>query len=129
MKGYYKTVLWGDAANVESICPTTPEDVCECVLEESIEPCCIGMTEALEDEAIFWGEYEKMLNSNTDINIAVCHPYPEGAVWNEYPITYCPFCGEKIETIERKRVKLKKVDRTIPSRKVVDYEEVDNESN
>lgn len=69
--------------------------------ETTVVICCDGMKEAWEEKAVFFGEYgEYGFNTNKSVNIAKCSPYPEGAVFNEYPINYCPFCGKKIEIEE-----------------------------
>lgn len=70
------------------------------------EFCCEEMKEAFEERFIIFGEADTSINANNDVNILKCSPYPEGAVWDEMAIKFCPFCGEKIETIEVKRVKI-----------------------
>jgi hypothetical protein len=68
---------------------------------EPIEPCCDDMGQALRDNFIQFGEYgETMLNSGTMLNIFKCSPYLEGAVWDEMPIKFCPFCGTAIQCEE-----------------------------
>jgi len=125
MKAYYKTILKGEGATLGYPFREKPEAVYEYVLLEMTAPCCIGMKEALENEAIGFGEFhDTILNCDCNINFADCHPYPEGAVWDEYPICFCPFCGEKVETEERERVTRKKYKRTIASRTETDYKEV-----
>lgn len=71
-------------------------DVAEVKLDE-IEPCCSAMRQAWDDRAIHFGEFDSMLNKNANVNIYTCAPYPEGAVWAEYAIAFCPFCGEAIQ--------------------------------
>lgn len=122
MKAYYKTILRGDSAN--SALKEKADDVYEYVLLEITEPCCQQMKEALEHDAIKFGEFgESYLNQDCNINFGDCSPYAEGAVWDEYPIHFCPFCGQKVETEERERVILRKTKRVIPSRVEDDYSE------
>lgn len=123
MKAYYKTVLRGDSAKVNEIfADEKPEDVHKYVLLEMTEPCCQEMKGALESEAIKFGEFDAFfLNQDCNVNFAGCRPYPEGAAWDEYPIRFCPFCGQKVETEERQRVTLRKNKRKIPSRTKTDY--------
>jgi hypothetical protein len=64
-------------------------------------PCCDNIKSAITDNFLSLGEYDSYgLNKDGNINILRCAPYPEGAVWHELPIKYCPFCGEKIEIEE-----------------------------
>ncbi len=35
-------------------------------------------------------------HDNSDVVISRCHPYPEGASWDDVKINYCPFCGKPI---------------------------------
>jgi hypothetical protein len=122
MKAYYKTILRGDSANSDYAFNEKPEDVYEYVLLEMTEPCCQEMKEALEDDAIRFGEFgSSFLNRDCNVNFADCRPYPEGAVWDEYPIHFCPFCGQKVETEERERVTRKRYKKEIPSQEVDDY--------
>ena len=67
--------------------------------------CCEKMENAMNDDAIKFGEFESMLNTNKFLNIFRCLPYPEGACWDEYEIDYCPFCGEKIDYVESQNTK------------------------
>ena len=60
----------------------------------SIDYCCHEMEIS---DAVRFGEWDSMLNRNSDVNISTCSPYPEGAVWDEEAINFCPFCGTKIE--------------------------------
>ncbi len=52
---------------------------------------------ARDSGAITFGEVDSCLNKQESVNISCCTPYPEGAVWDEEPINFCPFCGAKIE--------------------------------
>jgi hypothetical protein len=63
---------------------------------KSIDYCCQDMKKAVEERFIFFGEYDPGINTNTDINIAHCNPFREGACWDEMPIQFCPFCGTRI---------------------------------
>jgi hypothetical protein len=56
--------------------------------------CC---DDARNSSAITFGEVDSTLNRNECVNISSCAPYPEGAVWDEEPINFCPFCGAKIQ--------------------------------
>lgn len=58
---------------------------------KDIDFCCDGMKKAW-GKFIEFGDYKKSLN----INIFNCSPWPEGAVWDEMAIKYCPFCGTEI---------------------------------
>lgn len=125
MKAHYKTVLEGEGANIGYPFNRKPEDVYEYILLEMTDPCCQEMGNALEAEAIGFGEFhDTILNRDCNINFADCHPYPEGAVWDEYPIRFCPFCGQQVETEERQRVTRKRYKKRIPSRTEDDYREV-----
>ena len=66
---------------------------------EDITFCCDEMKEAWNDRFIGFGEFESLLNHNSDVNIYHCLPYPEGAVFDEMAIKHCPFCGAKIEVV------------------------------
>lgn len=65
------------------------------------EYCCDNMAEAFKDQFIVFGEYDSMLNRDRNVNIVHCSPYPEGAVWDEMAINFCPFCAAPIEITER----------------------------
>jgi len=60
------------------------------------EYCCNFMKEAIDDEYIVFGEYGEYMSKDLNLNIIHCSPYPEGAVFTECPIEYCPFCADKI---------------------------------
>jgi len=112
MKAYYKTVLKGEVGHPEYPHNEKPDDVYEYKLLEMGDPCCLAMKEALEADAIGFGEvHDCILNQNHNINFFDCSPYSEGAVWDEYKINFCPFCGQKVETEEREKVSLKTVTR------------------
>ena len=64
---------------------------------DSREFCCGDMAEAWEENFIHFGETDGFLNRDENINIAHCSPYPEGAVFDEMAINFCPFCATKIE--------------------------------
>lgn len=60
--------------------------------------CCSGMKSAMDEHYVVFGEYESSgLNKNKNVNIIQCSPYPEGAVFNELPIKFCPFCSASIK--------------------------------
>jgi len=69
--------------------------------------CCGEMEKAWEERVVNFGEYDNILNRDNNVNIYKCEPYPEGAVWDEYPIKFCPFCGEQIIIKFKKRLKEK----------------------
>lgn len=62
----------------------------------NIDYCCDDALEAERESFLHFGEYDSVLNKDTNINIIKCSPYPEGAVFDEMSIKYCPFCGKKI---------------------------------
>lgn len=62
----------------------------------SVKYCCDKMKEAWEDAFIGFGEYDSILHVVDKVCIYHCHPWPEGAAWDEMPICCCPFCGEGI---------------------------------
>lgn len=59
--------------------------------------CCDEMENAWSDDFIKFGEFDSNLNRDENVNISKCYPYPEGAVWHEMAIKFCPFCAEIIE--------------------------------
>lgn len=61
--------------------------------------CCTEMEAAVDGRFIGFGSYAYFMNTDTDVNIYRCAPYPEGAVWECMAINLCPFCGAQI-TIE-----------------------------
>lgn len=64
--------------------------------------CCEKMEEAIDEGFVKFGEFDDYpFNKNTNLNIFLCHPYPEGACWDEMPIKYCPFCGEEVKIIKQ----------------------------
>jgi len=105
MKAYYKTVLWGAEFSVY-----------EYVLLEMTEPCCDEMRQAIENGAIHFGEIDRILNRDCNINL---HHHSH----DEYAIRFCPFCGEKVEIQERERVILKKYHKEVPTHTEVEYKE------
>jgi len=66
----------------------------------SAEFCCEQASEAWEDRAVIFGEADTVLNFDNNVNILKCSPYPEGAVFTEYSISFCPFCGKSITVKE-----------------------------
>ena len=62
--------------------------------ESEITYCCNG---AEKSTALTFGEVDSVLNRNEHVNISSCFAYPEGAVYDEEAISFCPFCGAKIE--------------------------------
>ena len=64
---------------------------------KTVEFCCEEMRHAFEYDYIQFGEFHSNLNTDKNVNIARCSPYPEGAVWEEKPIKFCPFCAEQVE--------------------------------
>ena len=63
------------------------------------EFCCPRMEEAWRDSAVGFGEFDSSYVEQEGVNIYRCHPYSEGAVWDEYRIDFCPFCGLRIEVV------------------------------
>jgi len=124
MKAYYKTVLRGDTATeMVGLSPYPPYNVYEYKLLEMTEPCCEEMKVALEEGAVKFGEFDVCLNGDANINFAQCSAYPEGAVFTEYAIDFCPFCGKPVKTEERERVILKKHLVEVPGHTEVEYKE------
>jgi hypothetical protein len=69
--------------------------------DKTVEPCCDEMRAALRDHFIQFGEYDAGgCNESSSVNIFKCSPYPEGAAWEDLAISFCPFCGVKIECDE-----------------------------
>jgi len=64
--------------------------------EKSTSFCCDKMREAYVDGAVFFGDYEATWNKDSNLNIGKCSVYPEGAFWDEYPISFCPFCSASV---------------------------------
>jgi hypothetical protein len=93
--------------------------------EINMVQCCIAMKEAWDDGVLHFGEAEDTYAYVPEVNISDCHPYPEGACWDDYKINFCPFCGDNITLVE-KEVKyrvLKKIKRTIETSIYVDKED------
>jgi hypothetical protein len=42
--------------------------------------------------------WDSIFNEDNQVNIFRCSPWPEGAVWDKKPISFCPFCGCRVET-------------------------------
>ena len=116
MKVYYKTFLVGDLADSSSHFEKyQPESIWEYKLDR-MEFCCEKIKRAINDRFIFFGEYEGGLSANNELNIGVCHPYPEGACWDEISIKICPFCGSLIESIESARFSKVKTTKISPEK-------------
>jgi hypothetical protein len=58
--------------------------------------CCDEMNEAWEDKVVGFGDREGM-TTDPSVNIYQCTVWPEGTIWTEYQIRFCPFCGTEIE--------------------------------
>lgn len=58
--------------------------------------CCTQMQDAVDAKFIGFGDYDYFMNTDTDVNIYKCTPYPDGAVWDCMAINLCPFCGAQI---------------------------------
>lgn len=62
--------------------------------------CCNEMAEAFKEYFIGFGEYDSCgINKTEEVCIYHCSPYPEGAVYYQMPIQFCPFCKEEIKVI------------------------------
>ena len=69
--------------------------------------CCDEMSAAWGESFVKFGSMDSQLNRDERVNIFQCSPYAEGAVFNECAISFCPFCGDKIE------VKIEEVEKLI----------------
>lgn len=84
--------------------------------EVSTELCCDEMRECWGD-AIKFGESDVSVNRFSDATLHDVHHYPEGAVYDDYPINFCPFCGveivceegEKVQVVSEKKEIVKEV--------------------
>jgi len=84
--------------------------------------CCVAMEDAWVQGAIVFGGFD--CGHTNSINIGLCHPYPEGASWDNFEISFCPFCGEAIECVEAERsVLVKKVTTTVKEVKSAEWVE------
>ena len=72
------------------------------VIPEFFESCCNESYKAWQDGAIGFGGMD-LVNKIEDVCIYAIHAYPEGAVWDSYPIKYCPFCGKEVEVIIKEK--------------------------
>ncbi|MHB8118655.1 MAG: hypothetical protein ACYDHX_08020 [Methanothrix sp.] len=61
--------------------------------------CCDGMKNAMKKQFIIFGEDDSYLNKDNYLNIIKTACYPSGTVVDLLDISFCPFCGEKIEII------------------------------
>ncbi len=125
MKVYYKTFLKGELAGSSWVFERDrPDSVWEYKFDR-VDFCCGAMRRAFNDKFIFFGEYDGTLNQDRNINIGLCHPYPEGACWDEIPIKLCPFCGEALESIESTRFSKVKTVKKLPEREKTEYIDVE----
>lgn len=69
----------------------------EVVKEIKHSACCPEMAAAWDHGFIGFGEKEGLLNRVEKVCIYDCSAYPEGAVWDDMPISHCPFCGVRID--------------------------------
>ena len=116
MKLYYKTIIgagpFGDKPSDWEVLGTPSY-------------CCEAMQFAIKEEAVEYETFPDVGSSGFGLSISKCHPWPEGASWDTYRIIFCPFCGQKIETEEKVRVRLKgiavtkKVTNTIYTEEIV----------
>lgn len=124
MEVLYKTILCGDQTQFGlSARPHSPDEVSSTELLDIPKKCCKEMEAALEEGAISFelvGEWRDYVPA---LAFELCHPYPEGACYDHYGISFCPFCGEEVKLREAKRVKLKKVEKHIPEKVITDYVE------
>lgn len=97
MKIIYKIIRYKSNSHPDFILGWKKGDMMEIRLKEIEKYCCNEMKEAIEDGFVIFGEADSYLNRDNNLNISQCSPYPEGAVWCEMPIKFCPFCAERIE--------------------------------
>ena len=65
--------------------------------DEKVTFCCSEMDVAWHDGAVGFGSKSSYsMNHIAAVCIYACYPYPECTVWNEFPITVCPFCAVPI---------------------------------
>ena len=102
MKVYYKTINDGEDLGYHGF--KNDYRITYKLFDEKTIFCCDSMKESFEDGyPISFGEKDTSLNTNNKVCI---YWYSYG--YDEYNIDYCPWCGEKIECIEDKRVLIKK---------------------
>ena len=98
----YKTILEGDRNKLH------PDAVAEVKWEgrEEAKVCCNKMKDALEYEALSFGEF-----SEQSAELLLWSPQPTLCIVDidedYYPIGFCPFCGQKIEYKEVLRTRYK----------------------
>lgn len=57
--------------------------------------CCDEMEEAWEDRVIGFGAHDEE-TVEAAVNLYDCKIWPEGPIWTEYAIRFCPFCGQEV---------------------------------
>ena len=125
MKVSYKTFLKGELAGSSWVFEhDRPDSVWEYKFDKA-EFCCDDMRHAFNDKFVFFGEYDGMLNKDNNINIGLCHLYPEGASWDEAAINLCPFCGDSIELMESVRFSKVKTVKVLPEKEKTEYVDVE----
>jgi hypothetical protein len=95
MKIKTKTVVEPDDY-FSSIIPHSRGDVRN-IIASGIVFCCDKMKKAIKNRYIIFGEDDRFLNKDSNLNIIKTSCYPSGTVMDTQEISYCPFCGSKIE--------------------------------
>jgi len=90
---------------------------------EKVEFCCEKMKEAYKKKFIVFGNPDLPLNSDNKINIVSKDACPEDTFYNIMPIDLCPWCKEKIETIEIKRTILSPITKITEKKEYIEVEE------
>jgi len=75
------------------------DDIFE-ITETNFLPCCKKVQEAWDSRFIGFGDFDKNMNTINNVCIYTCSVYPEVVTHETMPITFCPFCGTKIEIIK-----------------------------
>lgn len=59
--------------------------------------CCDEMESAMQDKFVIFGNEDRFLNQDNHLNLIKTFCYPSGTAFDELAISFCPFCGAKIE--------------------------------
>jgi len=68
-------------------------------LKEELKPCCDEMNKAIDEYAIKFGGFESYEDTRR-LGFGRCSPYPEGPCWDTYDISFCPFCGKRVNIVQ-----------------------------